>query len=373
MLTVERCVVSSSESDQAFLSELNRCVDLMTPYLLRDSYVQRFRPADIQDAATMYVAGGGKRLRPAIMLWSCGAVGGDPDVALPAAAAVEIFHTWTLVHDDIIDRDEMRRGGESVHVRFRKRSEEKYNLSGEDAEHYGMSVAILAGDVQHGWNVSMLTELTRDKGVPADVTLALIRELNDRTLNRLIEGELLDLQYTRLPAGEPADEAVEEMLRKKTGELYRFCAWGGAQIGLGRNSPDDPRVQALSDFALECGVAFQMQDDVLGLIGDPKVTGKPVGNDLREGKRTLVLREAWKRSDESQRSLLRDVVGNPTASEEQVTRATRLVVDLGAVQVVQERANTLIGKALPKLDVLEPSPWRDLLESWADFMIRRQD
>ncbi|MFH0881904.1 MAG: polyprenyl synthetase family protein [bacterium] len=364
--------MSPSDTDQTFLNELNRCVDLLTPYLLRDSYTQRFRPSDIQDAATMYVSGGGKRLRPAILLWSCGAVGGDTDLALPAAAAVEIFHTWTLVHDDIIDRDDMRRGGDSVHVRFRKRAQDIFHLKGEDADHYGMSVAILAGDVQHGWNVSMLTELTRKKGVPAEVTLALIRELNDRTLNRLIEGELLDLQYTRLPVGEPDSNAVEEMLRKKTGELYRFCAWGGAQIGLGRNSPEDPRVQALSDFALECGVAFQMQDDVLGLIGDPKVTGKPVGNDLREGKRTLVLHEAWNRADETQRALLRNVVGNASAGEEDVSQATQAVVSLGAVEFVHQQARDLISKALPKLDVLEPSRWRDLLASWADFMIRRQ-
>jgi len=364
--------VSPSDTRQTFLDELNRCVDLLTPYLLRKSYTSRFRPGDIRNAATMYVAGGGKRLRPAILLWSCGAVGGDPDRALPAAAAVEIFHTWTLVHDDIIDRDDMRRGGESVHVRFRKRARETYRLGGEDADHYGMSVAILAGDVQHGWNVSMLTELTREQGLPAEVTLALIRELNDRTLNRLIEGELLDLQYTRLPVGEPDSAAVEEMLRKKTGELYRFCAWGGAQIGLGRNLPEDPRVLALSDFALECGVAFQMQDDVLGLIGDPNVTGKPVGNDLREGKRTLVLHEAWLRADDSQRETLQAVVGNPNAGEKQVADATSIVVELGAVEIVRERAMKLIRNALPKLEQLQPSHWRDLLGLWADFMIQRQ-
>jgi geranylgeranyl diphosphate synthase type I len=102
------------------------------------------------------------------------------------------------------------------------------------------------------------------------------------------------------------------------------------------------------------------------------VTGKPVGNDLREGKRTLVLHEAWLRADDSQRETLQAVVGNPNAGEKQVADATSIVVELGAVEIVRERAMKLIRNALPKLEQLQPSHWRDLLGLWADFMIQRQ-
>jgi geranylgeranyl diphosphate synthase type I len=319
----------------------------------------------------MYIAGGGKRLRPAILLWSCGAVGGDLENAIPAAAAVEVFHTWTLVHDDIIDRDDRRRGNESVHVRFQRLSKRSYRLLDDEALHYGTSVAILAGDVQHGWNVSLLTELTREKGLPAELTLRLIRELSDKTINGLIEGELLDLQFTRLPAGQPSPDQIVDMLRKKTGELYRFCAWAGALIGLGANVPDHPHVNALASFAEKCGLAFQMQDDILGVIGDPGVTGKPVGNDIREGKRTLVVHHAWERADSEQRQLFSRVLGNADASDEDIDRVTHLLHDLGAVQHVQRLAQDKIQSALPALDSLPSSRYRDLLASWADFIISR--
>jgi len=364
--------VNNTPATERFISELDLCVQKLTPYLLKEQYVQRFNPLDIQEAATMYVASGGKRLRPAILLWSCGAVGGDPDKALPAAAAVEIFHTWTLVHDDIIDRDDLRRGGESVHVRFRDRSLKEYGLSVEDAEHYGKSVAILAGDVQHGWNVSMLTELTKKHGLPAEVTLQIIRELNDRTLNGLIEGELLDLQYTRLPVGEPSLPEINDMLRKKTGELYRFCAWGGSIIGLGKYEPENPYVQSLSEFALDCGTAFQLQDDILGVVGDSSVTGKPVGNDLREGKRTMILHTAWERANESQRILMAATVGNGDASAEEISVVRNLIQELGAIDHARDVAMKNVHRALPHLDKIPASKWRDLLASWAEFMIERQ-
>lgn len=354
-----------------FLKELDRCVQTLTPHLLDDRYSARFQPEEIREAATMYVRSGGKRLRPAILLWSCGVMGGDLETAIPAAAAVEIFHTWTLVHDDIIDRDSLRRGNDTVHSRFQRRGGKGFNLPPDEAKHYGTSVAILAGDVQHGWNVSMLTELTRTKGLPPELTLILIRELNDATINRLIEGELLDMQYTRLPAGQPSAAEIESMLRKKTGELYRFCAWAGGLIGLGKPETEHPAIAALSQFALRCGLAFQMQDDVLSVVGDPAETGKPVGNDLREGKRTLVLHTAWELASEREREIIASVLGNHDADSAELTEANQMMVSLGAVDKVRGRAQQLIGEAMPLLDELPANQYRDLLASWADFMVSR--
>lgn len=363
--------MSKQNSQHRFLEELDRCVQTLDPHLLDDRYSQRFQPVEIREAATMYVRSGGKRLRPAILLWSCGAVGGDIETAIPAAAAVEIFHTWTLVHDDIIDRDALRRGNDTVHSRFQRRGGETFNLPPDEAKHYGASVAILAGDVQHGWNVSMLTELTREKGLPAELTLALIREINNQTINGLIEGELLDLQYTRLPAGQPSEAEIESMLRKKTGELYRFCAWAGSLIGLGKPELDHPYVAALSEFALRCGQAFQMQDDILSVIGDPGETGKAVGNDLREGKRTLVLHAAWELANEAEKEQIRSVLGNHEVNEGHLAEVNQLLVSLGAVDKVRKRALEEIESALPLLEKLPESEYRELLGSWGDFMVHR--
>ncbi|HEX03700.1 MAG TPA: hypothetical protein ENH10_00890, partial [Bacteroidetes bacterium] len=183
-----------------FFEELSSCADRVREVLNRQDYHSRFMPDDLRNSVMMYTLSGGKRLRPAILLWCCGAVGGDPSVALPAAAAVELFHTWTLVHDDIIDRDDRRRGGSTVHEHFHQVAKERHpELSDQEQRHYGVSVAVLAGDVQHGWSISLMTELARKNGIDPAVTLHLIEQLDNKVINLLVSGELLDIQYCQRP------------------------------------------------------------------------------------------------------------------------------------------------------------------------------
>ena len=173
----------------------------MQDYVLSDRYISQFSPEDMAEAICSYFQYGGKRLRPAVLLFSCGAVGGKELTALPAAAAIEIFHTWTLVHDDIIDRDGTRRGEATVHERFYRKALNHPHLvfTERDARHYGVSLGILAGDVQHGWGISLMTELSRINGVDPAVTLYLINALDTYVLTQLVEGEVLDIQYSHLP------------------------------------------------------------------------------------------------------------------------------------------------------------------------------
>lgn len=355
-----------------FHSELDLWIRRLDDYLLDSGALARFRPDDIREAATLYIAAGGKRLRPAILLWSCGAVGGDPLRAIPAAAAVEVFHTWTLVHDDIIDRDDRRRGTETVHTRFRRLLQRRHpGLSDDEATHYGKSIAILAGDVQHGWNVTMITELSTRDGLAPEVTLTLLRRLNDFAVNELIEGELLDIQYARRPLSDITVDDVELMLRKKTGVLYHFSAWAGGLIGRASAEADHPHVRALGQFAERCGLAFQLQDDVLGVAGDPEVTGKPVGGDIREGKRTTIVLDAWREADPAERSLMEEVLGDGDASDEAVGRVIDILRRRGGIERAHRRAQAHIDSALPLLDELPDTRWRRLLGAWADTMIHR--
>ncbi|HEB84914.1 MAG TPA: polyprenyl synthetase family protein, partial [Bacteroidetes bacterium] len=286
----------------------------------------------------------------------------------------EMFHTWTLVHDDILDHDPLRRGDDTVHERFRRIARERYGeISDAEADHYGLSIAILAGDVQHGWSISLLTELTRERGLPADLTLYLIERLDNEVLNRLLEGELLDVQYALTPLGELTLEAIEDMLWKKTGILYRYCAEAGALIGLGRVEPDHPHVSHLAEFTSRCGIAFQLQDDLLGVIGDPDSLGKPVGSDIREGKRTAVVHYAYEEASPGERELLERTLGRIDASEADVREVIEILTRRGGVERTRQRAGLHIEAALPHLDALPPSRWRDLLRSWADYMIRRNN
>ncbi|MBU0507406.1 polyprenyl synthetase family protein [bacterium] len=340
---------------------------------MRPEYLSRFHPEDMAEAVTCYFESGGKRLRPAVLLFCVGAVGGDEKKAICAAAATEIFHTWTLVHDDIIDRDATRRGAPTVHERFhRKPSTRALFGSDGEAQHYGLSVAVLAGDVQHGWGISLMTEMSRLYGLDPVVTLTLIDTLDTRVLCTLVDGEMLDVQYSHIPIEKLSAAQIETMLWKKTGALYEFCGEAGACIGL--NCPDlkHPLAVALGRFCSACGTAFQIQDDILGIVGDEALLGKPVGSDIREGKRTLIVRHAWENASKAQQRLFLDTLGNPDASPEQIGEVQRLFADLGSIEYTAELARERVAIALTYLEDVPQSFHRDLLADWANLMVERK-
>lgn len=343
----------------------------VTEYILQPRFRDWFKPADLRDAVFAYLERSGKKLRPAVLLWSCGAVGGDEDSALPAAAGVELFHTWTLVHDDLIDNDDMRRGGPTVHTLGRRFASEKLGYDESQALDYGRDLAILTGDIQHGWNVSLLCDCVRERGVDARVVIEVIYNLESYVVNTLIEGETLDVQYSKMPIEALTPEDIVRMLWMKTGVLYEFAARAGAMIGLGTADRDHPYVLALSRFASQCGTAFQLQDDILGLLGKEAKLGKPVGSDVREGKKTTIVYYALRSASESDRRFLISVLGNRDASPEDVQKATDLMVALGAVERTAALALEHVNKALSELDVLPDSEYKDLLIQWAHFMINR--
>jgi geranylgeranyl diphosphate synthase type I len=131
-------------------------------------------------------------------------------------------------------------------------------------------------------------------------------------------------------------------------------------------------VEAIAGFAALCGTAFQLQDDILGIIGKEETLGKPIGSDLLEGKRTLVIYYAWHNAGSADRKRIRNVLGNQTATEADIDSMIKLLRDLGGIESVADRARHLIEEARPKLDIIPDSPYRDLLYEWAEFLINRE-
>lgn len=340
-------------------------------YIRQPRFREWFKPQDLQDAVFAYLERSGKKLRPAVLLWSCGAVGGDENIALPAAAGVEMFHTWTLVHDDLIDNDDLRRGGPTVHKLGEQFALSNLGYGEEKAREYGRDLAVLTGDSQHGWTISLFCECATLMNADARVVLDVIYRLESYVVNTLIEGETLDVQYSRTPIEALSREDIVRMLWMKTGVLYEFAARAGAMLGLGDSDPNHPYTSALSKFASSCGTAFQLQDDILGLMGKEEQLGKPVGSDIREGKKTTIVYFALKSASAEDRAFLLSVLGNPGASASDVEKATNLVVSLGAVQRTAELALEHVNKALPELDALPDSDYKRLLADWAHYMINR--
>jgi len=361
-----------AKQKEFFENELSRREKRVQKYLMSSSYQNRFLPKHIHDAVYSYIRLGGKRLRPAILLFSCGAVGGDEEKALPAAAAVEVFHTWTLVHDDIIDNDKKRRGGATVHEEFRKKAITEFNYNEDYAKHYGMSLAMLAGDVQQGWAASLLSELYSKYNVDPGVVLYLINDIETSVLNTLVEGETLDIQYSKSSIESLDENLITKMLWKKTGVLYEFSGKAGAMIGLNTNNPNNTLVNAISRFTSRCGTAFQLQDDILGIVGDEEKLGKPVGSDIKEGKRTTIVYYAFKNADKKQKERLECILGNNNATEEEIEEAVDLLRELGGIEHTRALASSYIKDASIYLKDIPESGYKNLLSIWADYMIKRE-
>ena len=352
---------------QALAERERRVMD----FLNRSGYAQAVRPQMMRSLVRSYVKRPAKRLRPALLLFCAGAAGGDEAVALPAAAAVELFHTWTLVHDDIIDRDARRRGGPTLHVEAAERIAQEWQVSREQAGHFGMSAALLAGDVQHGWAIRLLASRETSASPSPEVLLALVRELEGPVLRRLVQGEVLDVELARRPLGQLRQREILNMLRLKTGTLYEFSARAGAALGLGTADLSHPLVEKLARFGLECGLAFQLQDDILGAVGDSGALGKPVGSDMREGKRTMLVYYAYQAANPQQGRALRRNLGNPHATQAQVQQIANLFLELGAVERTAALARRIVSRALPLLRELPSAEHRNLLHLWARYLIDR--
>ena len=159
---------------------------------------------------------------------------------------------------------------------------------------------------------------------------------------------------------------------KKTGVFYEFSGKAGAMLGLNSMDVDHHLVKALSSFTGNCGIAFQLQDDILGIIGDEDILGKPVGSDIREGKRTLILCHAYKNADDKQRNDIINIFGNRYVNDADIKYAKKLLIDLDGIEYAKQMARSYVEKSMVHLDRLPESKYRDLLSMWAEYMIERE-
>ena len=363
-------MTAPQDSFERLLAAVDERKQLVMAYLQQERFARRFRPQHIRAAVYSYIKSGGKSLRPAVAMLACAAVGGDERQALPLAAAIEVYHTWTLVHDDVIDRDSTRRGIPTVHREYAQSAAE-LGWQGADAEHYGLTIALLTGDVQQAWAWSLLFAAHLERGVAAEVVLRLAQELADEVTPLLVEGETLDVQFSS--QRQTLNQAqVIDMLWKKTGALYEYAGRAGAAIGLNDADPDIAAVKAVAKFCSLCGTAFQIQDDILGVVGAAEQLGKPVGSDIREGKTTLLTLKAFERADERQRRQIRATLGNSRATEGEVAGLVRLLRDLGALRYAQDLSHQYVSAALQHLQGLPASEYRTLLGHWAQYLIERE-
>jgi octaprenyl-diphosphate synthase len=280
---------------------------------------------------------GGKRVRPAVLLMAARLCGYTGPRAVLNAAVVEFIHTATLVHDDIIDDADVRRGQKAVHSRW------------------GSDVTVLAGDFLY--IKSMAMALTQD-------TLDVVRLLCDVTL-RMIEGELY--QLTKNGVVDISEDEHFEIIRRKTAYLFAGCAEIGAMLG----EAGQEKELALREYGFNLGVMFQLVDDLLDFTGEATNIGKPVGGDLREGKITLPIIHLLRHGGEEASALVHRVVRQRDVTQEEWTRLRAFLAEHGSIEYAYERAVGFGEAAKRYLRVFTPSHERDALTALADYVLSR--
>ena len=324
----------------------------------------------MKESLTAYPSRGGKCLRPALLLWCCGLFDKRIEKSVKVAAAVELYHIWTLVHDDIIDNDNTRRGAPAVHISIKEQCENDHNLSKGIADKFGKDLGILCGDIQQAWANNLILQAT-DDGVPAETVFRILRRLNEHVNPHLISGEALDVTYTFLPITDISPEEMTNMLILKTGVLIRFAAECGALIGLSAPNFDDQTVSKIGDFAEKAALAFQLKDDLLGMFADETELGKPVGSDLREGKRTLLFSIAGRRFHGKDLDYFFDKLGRPNLQPKEIEKVCKMIVDCGAKETIEQRIRDLLADARDDLQRFPTNDFRTLLTEWVNFVDQR--
>ncbi len=338
---------------------------------LASSFTRQISPQFLADSVLAYPKRTGKGLRPALTMWVCGLFGKDTERAEKIAAAVEMFHIWTLVHDDIIDDDDVRRGGPSVHKHIEDLLLTKNAaIERSQARRYGSDFAILCGDIQHAWANTLILD-SATNGLDPEIVLSVSRRLNSTITPGVITGQAIDIELSLLPISSISPEQIESMLLLKTGLLIRFAAECGALIGLGITDFDDPRVAEIGEFAEKAALAFQLKDDLLGTLGDQDSLGKPIGSDLREGKRTLLYATATNLLGDHDREHFLTCLGNPKSSNDDYQTVCNYLRECGAIGKIEDRIRELVSAAEGLLDKAPDNNYKQLLKQWIQFIHTR--
>lgn len=295
---------------------------------------------------------GGKRLRPAFCYWGWRGAGGESSEAIVAAsAALELFQAAALIHDDLMDGSDLRRGMPAVHRRF----EQRHAAGGGsgDGERFGLAGAVLTGDMCLVWTDEMFS----GSGLPP-ARLAAARGLFHQMRTELLGGQFLDVLSQFSPDPDPA-RAIERARRVIRFKSAKYTVEHPLLIGARLAGADAGLLAAYSDFGLALGEAFQLRDDVLGVFGDPVRTGKPAGDDLREGKRTVLLGLTLEAATPERAEVVRRLVGDPGLDAAGVDTLREVIVETGALAAVEEMISELAGRAEAALNgpaaVAEPA------------------
>ncbi|MBI4399433.1 polyprenyl synthetase family protein [Candidatus Micrarchaeota archaeon] len=299
------------------------------------------KPFEVYGLIWEFLKRGGKRFRPILCLTSCEAVGGDTKKAMPAAVAIELFHAFTLLHDDLEDDSELRRGKPCLHII------------------YGVPLAINAGDGMFMLVFRALTKLHYPPEKILDVQKVLIKNFT-----RVLEGQAVELGWRENKIWEISERDYLKMVEGKTGALISAACEVGGILGNGSKK----QIAALKDFGMQIGIAFQIQDDILNLVGTEKKYKKEIGGDITEGKRTLMTIHALRNGNKEK---LLKLIGSGAKDKKTIKSAISILKSTSSIDYAKNYAKKIVQNARRKLKIIPNNESRKILLDLADFLINR--
>ena len=300
-------------------------------------------PNNLQEASVYLTKAGGKMIRPSLSLITSEAVGGNMENALKVGAAIELIHTFSLIHDDIMDNDDMRRGMPSVH-----------KVWGED-------VAILAGDTLFSKAFEII--INTEKYSPHQINQALATVAD--ACVKICEGQALDMGFEN--RYDVTEEEYMEMIFKKTGALIAAATKVGAIMG----GASQEIIDVMYDYGRLIGLSFQIQDDYLDLISDENTLGKPIGSDIVKGKMTIIVVNALNNANDEDGEKLLEILKAENNSQEDIHIAIEIFNKYGSIEYARNIALENVMKAKQLLEILDDSSSKQLLFDIADFVLER--
>lgn len=306
---------------------------------------------------------GGKRIRAAILYYSYLAHGGkNKSKALKAALSMELMQTYLLIHDDIIDNDSIRRGGPTIHKVYEKISQDRYPEE-NNGKRFGISAAILAGDMA----CALSNQLIAKSGFDLKDTARAIDELNN-TYTQEVFGEFLDSLSELRDDIKQKDVILTHRLKTVP---YTFD--GPVKIGAILAGRSDKEIKNLENYTIPLGIAFQIQDDILGMFGSEEKLGKPVTSDLREGKKTLLILDCLDKATKNQKNIIKSHLGNRSVNVSGLELVRGVIKDTLALKKSISLANKYVKEATEGLEKLRLSKeGKNFLLGIADYMVKRE-
>ncbi len=307
-----------------------------------------------------FVLAGGKRLRPALMYYSYLGLGGRrKQEIIKTSVSIELIHAFLLIHDDIIDKDDKRHNVDTVNYRYQKLGKRLF----QDEEHFGNSMAIIIGDMIGALGNQVIFQ----SHFPAETIIRALDKLQS-IVSKTVIGEAQDVYISYK---KKADE--KEILKMYENKTAKYSLEGPMHLGAILAGAKETDLQKISQLAIPLGIAFQIQDDILGIYGDEKKLGKPVGSDIREGKQTILLIKASQRANSKQKRFLQSLVGKESISKKEIEQFRQIIDQTGAKQYASQLAKKKIEESK---QVIQEINWnkasQKFLLSVADYMYKRE-